>query len=249
MTKTSNNKINSFLICIVIILGILLFISFSILLNLKFPFGELDKTQIFVKSVPPLLGATLSGLIALLVYYLNKQKEIETKKSNSSMALRMIQMELNENHKVVLELKNAFNGTNLDSLTDMLSNEEKLGNVELKEMFVVIQSKFTLEITDKLFSNLLDSDYLSLAKEIKEIRSLISMLDLINTNISSNQNKKALLQMIQNTINNVQPIQDTPSLNKNIINKDYLQKLLSLDIQLWQILCLIFVLFLITLLN
>ncbi|MEK8198383.1 hypothetical protein [Lysinibacillus sp. FSL M8-0134] len=198
--------------------------------------------QVIIKSVPPLLGATLSGLIALLVYYLNKQKEIGVKKASSYMALRMIQLELTENYKVLAELKNAFEKTNLDSLTEMLSDDPKLGNVELKEMFIVIQSKFTLEITDKLFSNLLDSDYLSVAKDIKSIRSLINMLKLINTDISSKENKRALLQMIETTVNGVSPLKHTQTLDTTIINKEYLKNLLKTDIQLWQIFSVIFIL-------
>lgn len=182
------------------ILGTVLIILLILLINSIHSFstflfstnGNIDKTELLGRIIPPLLGAFFSGIVAILIFYLTKLKEEFTKKSQSKMFLQIIENEIDENLKSVNKISDILNTTPSIELAKKLTESKKT-----QEQFKVICSNLSTEIIEKFLVQLNKKDYLDIANQYKKFKLLIQSLEMLNNDVNDEENKTILIERIK----------------------------------------------------
>ncbi|WP_431030017.1 hypothetical protein [Lysinibacillus sp. LZ02] len=190
-----NKSYALFIIIILVLLNIFIFSTYKFVVFLGSPDQGLNISEIISRVVPPLLGAFLSAIVAFIIFYLTKLKEDLTKKSQSKMFLEIIEQDITSNINSVQNLFNIISTTPSKNLAPLL--EENSATLEL---FKITSSNLSVEIIDKFLVQLNKKDFLIISEKVKNYKSLISSLDLLNNEITETKNKEIIIDRLKNLV-------------------------------------------------
>ena len=177
------------------------------------PYKELK--QFLLKTTPTIFGAIISSGVAIIIFYLTKHKEQMQKINNSKSALEIIKEEIKNNRIAANDLNEILVTFDNKAIVEFLKKDPSL-----KEKLIIISSKFSLDVTDKLLTSLVNRDFLEVIEEINNIKKIISHLESFNNEIVEDENKIILLEIIQTKISNLLSIKDSIK-SKNMRKEKY----------------------------
>lgn len=181
------------------ILVLLIIFIFSTLRFLDFfisIYPNLNISEVFSRIAPPLLGAFFSGIVAILVFYLTKLKEDFTKKSQSKMFLEIIDNEIIANIKSIEKIFEIIKSTPPKDLAQIINT-----NPETSERFKILSSNLSNEIVDKFLVQLNKNDYVVISEKVKNYKSILNFLELLNNNVTEVTNKEIVIDKLKNLVN------------------------------------------------
>ncbi|MFJ3386878.1 hypothetical protein [Lysinibacillus sp. Ag94] len=208
--KNYSNRILSIIILILLIIMIIATNKFIDFFTSNYP--NLNNTEVISRITPPLLGAFFSGIVAIIVFYLNKIKEDITKRSQSDMFLQIIDKEITANIKSIEVICRIIESTTSKELAYTINN-----NTDTSERFKILCSNLSNEIIDKFLVQLNKNDYLIISEKVKNYKSLNNFLDLLNNDVTEVANKEIIIDKLKNLVdyfNNLQNIQEPKNVKK-----------------------------------
>lgn len=170
-----------FLYGTIILLSCFLIISLAFNLSYKF-----EDSTTMIKIIPPMIGATISGVVALIIFYMNKHLDkVKTDKAEEKTK-ELIILELKENINILKNLKLIVNN-------EHFVKQLKIPESITRNGFLIEQSKLSTVTLDNLIDDLNKNDYITMNLAIKTIYKIKGSILLINdATITNEKNLESL---------------------------------------------------------
>lgn len=184
-----------------VVLGILILsttfalLLFFIILNKELIIDDssVDWFDMLIKSSFTLLGSTLSGFVAILVFYLNYLREKRKEKNKSERLLKLIAKDFNANKIMLDKISEIINSELTDNIADYLMHDKN----EVLELFVITSTKIAGGLFEDNVQDLQDEDHIKIIEPLTIMKSCKSTLNLIVSGINSKENLKLLIDQFK----------------------------------------------------
>lgn len=172
------------------------FILFLINRGVLVDTNNVDIFEIILRASFVFLGSTLSGFVALFVFFLNKffeNKERERIESKYSTALNN---EFDNNKKVISSIKSSIDGSSSESLAAEIPNKSS----SLNELLLIQYTKINVDIFENYVEHLSEDDYLTYVEKWKTIIKIHNYLKLLLDDIHDKENAVTVIEALKKEI-------------------------------------------------
>jgi len=168
--------------------------------------NNVDWFDMLIKSSFTLLGSTLSGFIAVLVFYLNYLREKRNEDKRSRKMLTLITKELNRQKAILTKISSTINSASSDDISNSLLEADS----EVLGLFIITYTKIANDTFDSNIQELSGEDYLSVIEQLTLIRSCQTTLKLITNGIKSHSNLIFLIGQFKTELINLESLPKLP---------------------------------------
>lgn len=191
---------NTIFIIAAFTLLIALTISMSIVMfvinrHIIFDESHINIIDIIIKASFTLIGSTLSGFVAFMIFFLQDRKSIKEKAEVELKLMSKIEEEVSNNKKIIQELSIIYD-TPTEKLATILLQE----NNKIKELLLIYYTQLDLSIIESTIKEIKHQNYLSNIKTWRKIKVIHKHLDLILNTIQQKENLVVLLNLMKKDI-------------------------------------------------
>lgn len=187
-------KIAAFALLIALTLSMSI-VMFVINRHIIFDESHINIIDIIIKASFTLIGSTLSGFVAFMIFFLQDNKSITEKADVELKLMSKIEEEVSNNKKIIKQLSVIYD-TPIDQLATILLQE----NNKLKELLLIYYTQLDLSIIESTIKDIKPENYLSNIKTWRKIKVIHKHLDLILNTIQQKENLVVLLNLMKNDI-------------------------------------------------
>ncbi|KGR75074.1 hypothetical protein [Ureibacillus sinduriensis] len=152
--------------------------------------------DLLLRASLSLIGSSLSGFIAFFIFFLGDKKKEKEKVLNEKKLLAQILGEVENNLKIYRQMLNIFHETPIESLVDLLHQE----NSKIKEALLIYYTKLDFSIINANLKDINENDYLNNIEIWRKQKIIYDYLDLLLTNIQHKENSNLILELIKKEI-------------------------------------------------
>ena len=189
----------------IVILAIFIatFLSFSMILLLINKKILIDKNSVdildmYIKASFVLIGSTLSGLVALFIFYLQERSKREDKKENEKKHYENIYDEFADNIEVYKKLSNIMRKDSLSQLATEIVEEQ-----ELKEILLVLYTQLNFTFYIEYLKELKSEEYANCIKAFKFAYQIYNYLGLVINKLDNKENIETILRLIKEKMDKI----------------------------------------------
>lgn len=171
------------------------FLLFLIIINKELVIDEnnVDWFDMLIKSSFTLVGSTLSGFVAILVFYLNYLREKKNDKAKSKRLLKLISKDFNNKKEMLDKISEVISTEPTEKIADYLLHSES----EVLELFIITSAKIADNMLEESIQDLENEDQMKILEPLSVLKSCKSILSLITSGIKSKENLKLLIDQLK----------------------------------------------------
>ncbi|EJQ50043.1 MULTISPECIES: hypothetical protein [Bacillus cereus group] len=170
-------------------------VMFVINRHIIFDESHINIIDIIIKASFTLIGSTLSGFVAFMIFFLQDRKSIKEKAEVELKLMSKIEEEVSNNKKIIQELSIIYD-TPTEKLATILLQE----NNKIKELLLIYYTQLDLSIIESTIKEIKHQNYLSNIKTWRKIKVIHKHLDLILNTIQQKENLVLLLNLMKKDI-------------------------------------------------
>ncbi|MED3354367.1 hypothetical protein EXW26_10710 [Bacillus mycoides] len=170
-------------------------VMFVINRHIIFDESHINIIDIIIKASFTLIGSTLSGFVAFMIFFLQDRKSIKEKAEVELKLMSKIEEEVSNNKKIIQELSIIYD-TPTEKLATILLQE----NNKIKELLLIYYTQLDLSIIESTIKEIKHQNYLSNIKTWRKIKVIHKHLDLILNTIQQKENLVVLLNLMKKDI-------------------------------------------------
>lgn len=169
---------------------IILFIIFH---NIIFDTAHVNFLDMLIKSSFSLIGSTLSGFVAILIFFLGDRKQRREKAEKEKKHLEKILDEFNMNIQVLKTMLGTFEDYTTDEIADFLFIEDN----KIKGYMQIFSVRLDFTFYGKSRDEINEQEYLNHINKLRKMHAIGKYLDTLVTKITNKENAKGLLDLIK----------------------------------------------------
>lgn len=175
------------------------FIIFLIIINrhIIIDKNNVDIFDLLLKASFALIGSSLSGFTALLVFFLGDRKKEKEKLENETRLLSKIKEEASINLNIFKEIYNVISDTKIEDIAELVHME----NSKVKEGLLIFYTRLDFSLFEASVKDLNEKSYLDNISYWRKQKTIYDYLKVLLTNIQNKDNSITLLRIIRDEIN------------------------------------------------
>ncbi|WP_062105247.1 hypothetical protein [Bacillus niameyensis] len=199
MKKLLTNAVFTIAIILFFISLTISFVLIQIIINKNLIIDQdnINIVDILIKSSFALIGSTLSGFVAFLIFFLGDRKNQKEIKEHEEKLLSIIKDESKNNLRIYSEIAEIFKSTPVEKIAEILHKDPS----RIKEMLFIYFIKIDFSILDSALKEIPEKDYLENIANWRRQKSIHNYLELLLTKVEDKENTIILLMQIENGIN------------------------------------------------
>ncbi|RRN68446.1 hypothetical protein EI200_19710 [Peribacillus simplex] len=158
--------------------------------------NNVDIFDLLLKASFALIGSSLSGFTALLVFFLGDRKKEKEKVENETKLLSKIKEEASINLNIFKQILNVVSETKIEELAEIIHLE----NSKVKEGLMIFYTRLDFSLFEASVKDLNEKSYLDNISYWRKQKTIYDYLKLLLTNIQNKDNSITLLRLIRDEI-------------------------------------------------
>lgn len=192
---------NAIITLAVILFFIALTLSFTIILIIIFRHLVIDQDNVnifdlLLKASFALIGSSLSGFVAFLIFFLGDRKKEKEKAETEAKMLSKLSDEATNNIQIYKQMLEVFADTSIEHLAKLLHLE----NSKIKEALLIFYTKLDFSIFQATLKDISEKSYVENIDHWRKQKVIYDYLDLLLTKINQEENSITLLNLIKSEI-------------------------------------------------
>lgn len=164
--------------------------------------NNVDWFDLLIKSSFTLLGSTISGFIAILVFYLNYLREKRGSNKKSKKILLLMSRELDSHKSILNRISGIVTSTSSEDISSYLLKPDN----EVLGLFIITYTKISTNSFESNIQELSNEDYLIIIEQMTVMKSCQTTLKLITDGINSPSNLKFLVDQFKTELVNLESL-------------------------------------------
>jgi len=157
---------------------------------------NVDLFDLLLKASFVLIGSSLSGFIAFLIFFLGDRKKEKEKAKTETKSFIKIKNEAENNLKIYKEMLSIFSETPINKIADLLHMEDS----KIKEALRIYYTKLDFSFFHESRKEINEKDFAENIDYWRKQQSVYKYLGLLLTDIEHKENSITLLELIKNEI-------------------------------------------------
>lgn len=174
------------------------FIIIQILINRNLVIDQ-DNVNIFdllLKASFVLIGSSLSGFVAFLIFFLGDRKKEKEKAETEDKLISKIKDEAENNLRAYKKILEIFAKSSIEQIADLLHKE----NSKIKEALLIYYTKLDFSIFQGTLKDISEKSYADNIDKWRKQKVVYDYLELLLTKIEHKENSIMLLEQIKNEL-------------------------------------------------
>lgn len=149
--------------------------------------------DLFLKASFVLIGSSLSGFVAFLIFFLGDRKKEKEKIETEGKILTKIKDETQNNLKIYKQVIKIFAESPVEQIAELLHKE----NSKIKEALLIYYTKLDFTIFHATLKDISEKSYVDNIDHWRKQRAVYDYLELLLTKIEHKENSIMLLEQIK----------------------------------------------------
>lgn len=156
--------------------------------------------DIFIKASFALIGSSLSGFVAFLIFFLGDRKKEKEKRENEINLISKINDEYKNNIKIYKTLlESTFSDYQTEQIADLLQMEKSA----IKEGLLIYYTKLDFSIFNGSIKDINEKNYIDNIQKWRKQKVIYEYLNLLLNNVNNKANVITLIELIRTEIINL----------------------------------------------
>lgn len=149
--------------------------------------------DLLLKASFVLIGSSLSGFVAFLIFFLGDRKKEKEKVETEGKILTKIKDEMDNNLKIYKQILTVFAETPIEQIAELLHKE----NSKIKEALLIYFTKLDFSIFNGTLKDINETSYIENIEYWRKQKAVYDYLELLLTKIEHKDNSIMLLDQIK----------------------------------------------------
>jgi hypothetical protein len=174
------------------------FIIIQIIINRHLVIDENDVNifDLLLKSSFALIGSSLSGFVAFLIFFLGDRKKEKEKAETEIKLLTKIKDEAENNIRTYKKILEIFAKSSVEQIADLLHKEKS----KIKEALLIYYTKLDFSIFHSTLKDISEKSYAENIVDWRRQLAVYDYLELLLTKIEHKENSIMLLEQIKSEL-------------------------------------------------
>lgn len=171
------------------------FIIIQIIINRQFVIDQTNVNifDLILKASFVLIGSSLSGFVAFLIFFLGDRKKDKEKAETEGKILIKIKDEAGNNLKIYKQILKVFAETPVEQIAELLHKN----NSKIKEALLIYYTKLDFSIFHATLKDISEKSYAENIDHWRKQKAVYDYLELLLTKIEHKENSIMLLEQIK----------------------------------------------------
>lgn len=152
--------------------------------------------DLLLKASFTLIGSSLSGFVAFLIFFLGDRKKEKEKAETERKIITKIKDEAENNIRIYKQILSVFAESPVEKLADLLHIEKS----KIKEALLIYYTKLDFSIFQAALKEISEKSYLENIDNWRKQKAVYDYLELLLTKIQNKENSIMLLEQIKKEI-------------------------------------------------
>lgn len=153
---------------------------------------NIDLFDLFVKSSFALIGSSISGFVAFMIFYLGDRKKDQERIKYEQNLLSKIIGETDNNLEVFKEVHSILKKGPINDTVELLHREQS----KIKESLLIFFTKLDFSILESSLKDISETDYTKYISRFRKQKVIYNYLELLLTQVQHKENTKILIERI-----------------------------------------------------
>jgi hypothetical protein len=158
--------------------------------------NNVDIFDLLLKASFTLIGSSLSGFVAFLIFFLGDRKKEKEKVETETKILSKLKDEESNNIKIFKQMLGIFSDTTIEQLAKLLHMDHS----KIKEALLIYHTKLDFSIFEASLKEISEKNYVENIDVWRKQKTIYDYLNLLLTNIKHEENSITLLNLIKSEI-------------------------------------------------